>query len=314
MSKTSEVGMTRGRWAGRVFLLSWLAPIVVASCGGDEFQSSATASAADAGTDVSQPEGSAGKPGAGGAAGTSGAGGAAGTSGAGGAAGTSGAGGAAGTSGAGGKGGDAGAGGASHTHIPVTLKQGTNNYYGSQTAWLNAWDPAGAQVCPNKEFRVGYDNKYRALLKFSLATPQVPSSANVNQATLRLYSIGWAGVCDAGVCDHVKIQVYGLSRPTDLCNANWNQAASAVPWATPGCDGAGDRSTMMVTEVLVDQISQWYDFDVTALVRAWQLDPSTNFGMILLPVEAYGMLIFSGDAADISIANRRPELYLDLEI
>lgn len=165
--------------------------------------------------------------------------------------------------------------------LPVTfvLQDGLNAYSGTTDTTLSSWEPT-IPFGSDKNLRLTYARnlQFKAakepVLRFDLSL--LPTNANVENATLRLYK-------DAATLYDVRASVAGLLRRWDEGSATWEVAETGQPWLAPGASALGeDRTTWASEAQLVLQGSGWYEFDVTALVRGWSATPASNYGMVVL--------------------------------
>jgi len=117
----------------------------------------------------------------------------------------------------------------------------------------------------------------RPVFQFDLS--QIPIGSQVTAATLNLFTYppGSNTVSQT-------VSAYALRRAWNPREATWDQAASGVPWATGGADMPGvDRGTVAYDSVVVSD-PNWrpYQWNITALVAEWVLDPLSNHGLIML--------------------------------
>ena len=78
------------------------------------------------------------------------------------------------------------------------------------------------------------------------------------------------------------LQVYGLQRTWSETTATWEQATTTARWAVPGANGPGqDRDYGPAAATPIDAVGRWYSVDVTHLLRRWQVNRQTNFGLAL---------------------------------
>lgn len=156
--------------------------------------------------------------------------------------------------------------------ITITLQQGVNGYTGSGATQIDRYDPA-TNCCSLDIFRVGYKQRYGALLRFDLSS--IPPGATIVRATARLYSTAWGG-------SDITAGAYAVLRGLNVCQATWNQASTGSPWAVPGAgDPATDRRADAESVVTTAGPRQYYDWDLTRLVQQWVGGTLVNNGWML---------------------------------
>lgn len=164
--------------------------------------------------------------------------------------------------------------------LPVTfvLQDGLNGYVGTTDTTLNSWDPANPYGS-SKVLSIFYarppqiSSQMETALRFDLSL--LPRNATVEKALLRLY-------VPATPLYDIRAQVAGLLRPWEEQTATWEEASPNQPWAIPGAGGVGaDRTEWVSAAERIVEGSQWYEFDLTKLVREWAANPERNFGMLV---------------------------------
>ena len=115
-------------------------------------------------------------------------------------------------------------------------------------------------------------NAKRSLMRFNLT--QIPTTATVNNARLRLYVIqAYQGT------DRVRVH-----RVTSA----WTELGTT--WATAPMFAAGAVDTESISPTMV---GTWIEWTVTGLVQSWVDTPGRNFGCLLRGIEGTAMV---GDA------------------
>lgn len=166
----------------------------------------------------------------------------------------------------------------SATPFPITwnqvvLQQGVLGYSGTSDTYIAEKNPS-ANYGYMASLMAKNDGSYSGLVKFNLQS--IPSSAVINQATLRLYTYNR----DYGL--PTDVQVYSVLRPWLDTQASWQSASGDSVWGKPGASDPGvDRSQVVYATSPVSTLSTWYSFDITALVAQWVADPVSNYGLLL---------------------------------
>ncbi len=121
---------------------------------------------------------------------------------------------------------------------------------------------------------VGANDDRAALLRFDVTS--IPSWAIVQSAQLSLFTDS------ASTGYPLAVSAFQLLRPWFETEATWLQATSRQLWTVPGANGLGsDRGATASGSASVYTLGDWYNFDVTAMARAWVASPDDNFGLIL---------------------------------
>jgi hypothetical protein len=145
-------------------------------------------------------------------------------------------------------------------------------------------------LCGNwTEFNI--PQTYRALIQFDLSS--IPSGATVNEAHLHLYLWLHYG-------SHSTQRTYSTNRVTKAWiegdgpfttpfggtyGTTWNDADKSVPdpWTSPGGDftTVGAATVVTRTGTTMQDVTGWYDLDVTAIVKTWIEDGQPNYGFLI---------------------------------
>ena len=155
----------------------------------------------------------------------------------------------------------------------LVLQPGVEGYNGVADTHINSWNP-----------EVNYANVDRLwlrqtdvmapLIHFDLS--DLPADAHIVEAQLSLWSLNRSNENTA------TVDVYLLNRPWQAEQATWQRATSTQFWSAPGANASpDDRSSFPYDTVEVDELQQWYDWTITALVQDWLQNPEGNNGIIL---------------------------------
>jgi hypothetical protein len=156
-----------------------------------------------------------------------------------------------------------------------------------EPSYLGVADTYVDQYSPDKSYGQAYELKVhhtgsqRMLLHFDLAR-HIPRGATVTEAALELYVYN-RGVSGVGTA----VGAYEILGPWTEAGATWNDAAPGEPWQLSGCEGIADRSrdyAAVTTFRYTNQWQTWADERLTQLVQLWVSSPSTNYGVILVPL------------------------------
>lgn len=166
------------------------------------------------------------------------------------------------------------------TETAITFQHGVNDYTGSQDVGIVSWLPdENFDGGENDTMKVRTHDQLAGLIQFDVGS--IPDEAQITEATLSLYA--WERYSDRPI----TVGAYEVYRPWVAAEATWNQATATDYWALPGCnDTTHDRAATPVSETELDDVPQWYDWDVTELVRKWISEPSSNHGVVL---KAFGL-------------------------
>ena len=159
----------------------------------------------------------------------------------------------------------------------VVLQQGINAYTGASDTYLMAGDCSNISMYGDRHLGIGLSPNTHALLRFDLSQA-LPDNAIITQATLGLwaYSGGW---------NPIQINAYKLNRPWDEEYATWTQATGDSAWHQPGGNASPtDRESLVAATNTISALSMWYSFEITTMANAWATNPSSNHGVILVPV------------------------------
>jgi hypothetical protein len=185
--------------------------------------------------------------------------------------------------------------------VTVTLQQGAGGYTGGEDSYIYLYTPSRT-YCSVNSFRVGYRQRYAALLRFDVSS--IPADAAITRASLEVYAAGWGG-------SDITIEAFRVLRDCDPCQATWNRAQEGVQWAIPGCEGVGsDRGAELESSVSTDSVKKWYAFDLTLLVQDWVAGSAANNGVLLRGASPWaGSAFYFLSAQDSNIA-LRPKLVI----
>lgn len=183
----------------------------------------------------------------------------------------------------------------------IALQQGVDGYSGSGATQIDRYYPT-SNYCPLDTFKVGYKQRYYALLRFDLST--IPAGSTVVRATIRLYATAWGGV-------DITASTYAILRTLDPCQATWNQASTGSLWAVPGAgDPATDRRADAESVVTTAGPRQYYDWDLTGAVQQWAGGALPNNGFMLSTGSptAVGMMYFAN--VNNATVSMRPQMII----
>jgi hypothetical protein len=185
------------------------------------------------------------------------------------------------------------------------------SYLGVADTYVDEYSPTKSHG-QAYELKIYYTGRQRMLLHFDLAG-YIPRGATVTEATLELYAYnrGLSGVGTA-------IGVYEILEPWTEAGATWNDAAPGEPWQLPGCEGTSDRSqdyAAVTTFRYTNQWQTWEDERLTQLVQRWVSSPSTNHGVILVPLPGSPRQWWTlHSSQSVRDREQRPRLFVTFEV
>ena len=138
---------------------------------------------------------------------------------------------------------------------------GTTSNYGNSTSLVV--DRSGGSL-----------GNQRALLQFDLST--IPVGATITGATLQMQATQNSGAFNVNVYRVTESWVEGSSNG-GAGQANWNNRAPGQAWASAG--GTVDSATIHGTSSTA--ATGPHSWDLTTLVRGWQLGTFANYGLML---------------------------------
>ncbi|HEY52656.1 MAG TPA: DNRLRE domain-containing protein, partial [Caldilineae bacterium] len=175
----------------------------------------------------------------------------------------------------------------------MVLQPGQAGYAGVTDTTIDQWQPTtnyGSD--PTVRWRANSGGPVRkSLIRFDLSA--LPENATVDQATLSLNVVGFENSA-------LNVSAYRMVRDWDVNTATWEQASASAPWDAPGASGA-DHASAATDQAWISGLG-WYDFDVSADVRAFVDGGATNYGWLMEPDWVYSLISvaaaeYSADAA-----------------
>ncbi|MBC7257980.1 MAG: DNRLRE domain-containing protein [Chloroflexi bacterium] len=183
----------------------------------------------------------------------------------------------------------------------VTFQQGLGGYAGVRDTYISDYSD-DSNYNWDTILIVRSTDIIASLLRFDISS--IPTNATVLGAQLQVYTLAQSN--SAYMC----AQPYAVLRPWVDSQATWIRPRTGETWATPGCNGIGtDRSDIGGEEVWLQYTNRWYTFDVTDMVQAWVLDPSSNQGLVLKSTCTMAELVqYSLAGSDYENSSLRPKL------
>lgn len=148
----------------------------------------------------------------------------------------------------------------------INSNNATTNYYPNNYFDVTKWD-------------VG--DTVNTLLLFD-GVSGIPSNATIKSASLRLKTYG-SGSVNGNLT--FKVGAYGTAPPPRflLAESTWDDAATGVPWTTPGAWGDLYDTSADMYQGVNTTANTWYEWDITDYVTAAHTaSPSSMSGVILL--------------------------------
>lgn len=181
----------------------------------------------------------------------------------------------------------------------IVLQPGRSGYDGLDDSYISAWEPA-ANYASADRLSLRQPDVMAPVLRFRL--DGVPAKAHVVAARLGLWALTSSNDNPASA------QLFVLNRGWNPGQVSWQQAAAGAPWQQAGANGVPqDRSGASQDQQQVVETGQWYTWDVTALIQAWLLDPSSNNGVVIKAL-AEPKVVYAFAAADYHNQEARPQL------
>jgi hypothetical protein len=156
------------------------------------------------------------------------------------------------------------------TGTTIVLQRGLNGYAGVSDAFLDRYlqTTVRGATTPLYLDRANYTPLVRFAVFQSEGGP-VPDGSTIQSASLQLYKQSYDDT----------IRLNPLLKPWVESRATWLLSQTGVQWTTAGAAGAGsDYGNSADAVVSVPFNPGWVAFDVTARVRQWSSNSSTNFG------------------------------------
>jgi hypothetical protein len=140
----------------------------------------------------------------------------------------------------------------------------------------------------------------RALVRFDLQG-HIPSNAQVLSAKVSLFA--WSRRTLFGL----RVSAYDVLRAWNVDQATWNVAGGMESWGAGGCAEEGsDREGEPASSRFVYFTNYFYDWDVTALVQRWIVDPASNKGVLFVGHDVDQEVRFH--ASEWRVESQRPRL------
>jgi len=188
------------------------------------------------------------------------------------------------------------------TEAHTLVLQRSASYAGVTDTYIESRQPR-ANYDWSQSLRVSDDGSVASLLRFDLST--VPAMAEIVEATLKLYV-----VLDAHAGQNISLACFEVRRPWISKEAHWRRARKEHPWGKPGCnDVLNDRAADAVSTQTIKPGKGWYTIDVTAAVRDWVSDRSSNHGL-LLRGQGTTKAVCSFFSSEYWSADMRPQLII----
>jgi len=159
----------------------------------------------------------------------------------------------------------------------VVLQQGVEGYNGVVDTHINSWDSQANYANVDRLWLRQADsleNRMSPLIHFDLS--DLPADAHIVEASLNLRTLTRSNgnTATAGV--------YLLNRSWLAEQATWLRATESQLWSVPGANASpDDRSSFPYDTVEVNELQQWYEWNITAMVQDWLQNPESNNGIIL---------------------------------
>ena len=189
----------------------------------------------------------------------------------------------------------------------LVLQMGLNGFSDQQDTTLDSWNPTTAQgsaaMLLARWNRSAQVDEKTPLLRFGLAP--LPTTAQVVSVSLAVY------VVERSLPTDLVLQAYGLQRAWSEATATWEQATASTRWAAPGANDPGqDRDYGPTAATPINAVGRWYSVDVTHVLRRWQVNRQTNYGLTLKATAGSenANVEFTMASAQFAVAAQRPKL------
>ncbi|MCP4198969.1 MAG: DNRLRE domain-containing protein, partial [Proteobacteria bacterium] len=185
----------------------------------------------------------------------------------------------------------------------LILQAGLNGYEGYEDTYISEWEP-DSYYDANAFLNVRSRNVMSVLARYDLQNA-IPANRHIVQAQLELHTVAKSNA------NALSLGIYELNRAFAAPEASWRQAKQGSLWSVQGAQGIpADRGAVLIASA--DVIEQdWALFDITSLVRQWQVEPQSNLGLLIAGASegSVGVTIHSGNSASTEL---RPRLRLHL--
>ena len=111
-------------------------------------------------------------------------------------------------------------------------------------------------------------NVRKGVLRFDLS--DIPVGSRVLRAELSMYPTTRTN------SGYMMVSAYPVLRSWDERMATW-----MTPWGAPGASGSGDVGQPVGSPVRVDNVHEWFSWDLTPMVQQWVDSPGNNHGVLL---------------------------------
>jgi hypothetical protein len=163
--------------------------------------------------------------------------------------------------------------------VLTVLQQDVGGYVGTADTTLEP-DLPDNNLSTDRYLHLGYKGKISALIRFNLSP--IPANSRILCAALLLLPES-SGSDDVFAMD---VGAYRVLRPWVSTEATYMRASAEEYWASPGCNGAADRSFTAESIQTITDMLVWYSFPMTELVDGWVHGTIPNYGLSLQPVQS----------------------------
>jgi pimeloyl-ACP methyl ester carboxylesterase len=139
-------------------------------------------------------------------------------------------------------------------------------------------------------YHKGSQPQLKSLLRFDLSA--LPAGAYIRFAALSVKTTSLPNNLN-----RPDVGVYQMNRAWDELGATWNVPRTGGAWSLAGAEGApGDRAAdpTDVRQIAMTGAARW-GWDVSALARGWQANPTTNNGVMLRSAPAVAAITGQND-------------------
>ncbi|NLG29521.1 MAG: DNRLRE domain-containing protein [Chloroflexi bacterium] len=156
----------------------------------------------------------------------------------------------------------------------LLLQQGRDGYTGTSDTFMHSYWP-DTTASDRSRLKLKGPDDASPIIRFDL-TDKLPAGATIVEAELVLF------VESNERLRPLDVGAFRVLRPWDLGWVTWNNAATGVPWGTPGCNRVGvDRLDTADQVRTLAYRGVYYGFSVTHSVIYWQQNPTKNYGWVI---------------------------------
>lgn len=156
--------------------------------------------------------------------------------------------------------------------------------------------------------RTSSNNKDRSIVRFSFAG--IPVGSVINSATLSMKIAAittTTQAIDIFRMTRASAEGAGICGGTNNVVANWTNAATGIPWTTPGGDFTGNTGATPYATTTVNTgtaVGTTINWNIASLIQEWNDGTYSNFGLLLKGPETVNGLIDFWSKEHTTVADR----------